>query len=91
MLVGSQDIMLGNAARLRGVIAAGVLNIKYEIAHIAHLLTASVMRDRDNSPNNTIKVGADGHPIQVIRAEHPKRTKLKPPTNHRETLGAEFT
>ena len=83
----SRDITPKNAARLRGDIAAGVPNIKYAIAHIPHHLLTRVMRDRDSSPNSTIRIGADRQLTQVIRAEHPNRTKLGPPNPPQRTTG----
>ena len=90
MLVESWDITPGNAARLRGAIAEGVPNIKYVIACIPHLVLTRVMGDRDSSPSSTAKIGLGRRPTQVVRTKHPSRTRLGLPTNHRETLAAEF-
>jgi len=91
MLVEGQDITLGNAAQLRGDTAAGAPNIRYIIAYIPHPLPTRVTGGRDSSPNSTIRIGADRWPTQVIKDEHPSRTRLSPSTNHHETLGPEFT
>jgi len=67
----------------------GALNIRYGIAYIPHPRRGKVTGD--SSPNSNIRIGLGKHPTQIIRAEHPSKTRPNLPTNPYETLGSEFT
>ena len=91
MLVESQNITPKSTAQLRGAITAGVSNIRHVITHIPHLVLTRVMRDIYSCPSSTTKIVVGRRPTQVFRTRHHSIIRLGPPTNHRETLGAEFT
>jgi len=80
--------MTTNTALLRGATAVGALNIRYGIVYIPHLRPVRVMGDR--SPSSTTRIRMRSWLSQIIKPEHPGRSRLGPAIIHRKTPGQDL-